>query len=154
MSVSMLPGLSRGQSRSSHLHEVSPEHPESPLGNLPKENEEEQHYDGDHHVRRVCSLGVHDENFSKDEAILNLSMFPPGSVAIGDLVRIAALGQDAPKQMSRHIRDGDNVGPGQETTGTFSASLDPKKYYVFVVKEMSVEVSSKHPNLQVSNLGK
>lgn len=49
-------------------------------------------------VTLACTLGVHDEAFSKEEVLVNSSLFPPGSLAIGTALRITALEADSPSR--------------------------------------------------------
>lgn len=37
-------------------------------------------------LRQVCMLWTHDESFSAEEVIVNLSQFPVGSITAGDLL--------------------------------------------------------------------
>ena len=159
MPARMLPGIFRGQLRSSHLSQVTPENstewtveedkqepdpgPDFPERSTPQDFEAGP-------IQRICSLRVHDENFSKDEAILNFSLFPPRTVATGDLMQISALTSDASKHLGHNIWDGDDSSLLMDRKEMLSFIVDPKKYYIFVVTEMSAEASSKHPKLQVS----
>ena len=44
----------------------------------------------------VCSLGVHEEAFSKEDALLDVSLFPQGTVRVGDHIRIVACETGSP----------------------------------------------------------
>ncbi|KAI9873004.1 MAG: vacuolar membrane-associated protein iml1 [Pleopsidium flavum] len=42
-------------------------------------------------VATLCSLGIHDENFSMEDVMLDVDLFPKDTIKSGDLVEIAAL---------------------------------------------------------------
>ena len=118
----------------------------------------------------VCSLGVHEEAFSKEDALLDVSLFPNGTVNVGDHIRIVACDTDsllhgiwrpeigrqqatnshgssgsiinADFQRFRRLRSGVDK-PGSKSVGDRS--------YVFVVKESCVGLNSRQPTIEVGN---
>lgn len=50
----------------------------------------------------VCTLGIHDELFSKDEVLLNFSLFDTSRIAVGTPIRMTALEADSPSRSSKH----------------------------------------------------
>ncbi|KAK5147732.1 hypothetical protein LTR04_000777, partial [Oleoguttula sp. CCFEE 6159] len=42
------------------------------------------------HVQKVCTLWVHEDNFSKEDAVFNVGYFPDG-ITIGSLVQVVAV---------------------------------------------------------------
>lgn len=42
-------------------------------------------------ARIQCPLGIHDENFSREDVLLDVGLFPKDTVTSGDLVEVAAL---------------------------------------------------------------
>jgi hypothetical protein len=118
-------------------------------------------------VERRCTLWVHEEQFAKDEVIINLDLFPKDSVKPGELMAIVALKTDT------GVRDFQDRSPtlkrGSDSTGASqkmdagSADLkalrdsldhqhdtDMDRRYLFAVKDMSKEMKAKHPNLEIS----
>ncbi|KAL9120248.1 MAG: hypothetical protein Q9187_003197 [Circinaria calcarea] len=116
----------------------------------------------------VCSLGVHDEGFSKEDALLDVSLFPEGTVNVGDYIRIVACDTDSllhgtwrPEigrqqatnshgssgsirhdhfQRFRKLRSGLDK-PGSKLVGDRS--------YVYVVKKSCVGLNSRQPTIEV-----
>ncbi|KAI9852137.1 MAG: vacuolar membrane-associated protein iml1 [Thelocarpon superellum] len=130
-------------------------------------------------VRRLCTLWVQDDKFSREDVILNPTIFPPDAVKIGDLVEIAAVEstvaardfQDvAPPpvdemqlQEPSNALDGSIQAAIEAKAGDSARSVDVKwniddegdevdqqRRYLFLVKDLSHEHKSKQPNLQVS----
>ncbi|KAI9679233.1 MAG: vacuolar membrane-associated protein iml1 [Caeruleum heppii] len=129
---------------------------------------------------KICTLWVHNENFSKEEVILNINAFPCNTVRTGDLVEIVSLKSETSIHDFQHLNDARHgtdqirhsrhyTGGAPETssaTGEGSNELkttdepfvdesvqpdpDIRKRYLFIVKDMSSEQKSKQPNLQVS----
>ncbi|MCJ1356657.1 MAG: vacuolar membrane-associated protein iml1 [Icmadophila ericetorum] len=97
-----------------------------------------------------CHLGVHDESFSKEDALLNNSLFPPKTVVAGDRIRIVAIeANGTPNNGSRY--EYDNGGTTYERRASVGNRKKPTEIsYVFTVKDMPPELNSKHPNLEVS----
>lgn len=89
-------------------------------------------------ISTKCTLWVHDENFSKEDVILNASMFPEGSLQVGDLAEIIAFTADlvtqapeAPEQSTssggaatREKGSGDPLGPTRSASTTTAGDLD------------------------------
>lgn len=119
-------------------------------------------------IGQRCMLWLHDEAFSKDDVMIDLNMFPPGTVKPGDVMAIIALKTDT------GIRDFQDAGLGTKRNADFSSSfvpeslipefrlpkdgigketqhdVNPDKRYLFAVKEMTTEQKIKHSNLQIS----
>lgn len=115
-----------------------------------------------------CHLGVHDESFSKEDALLNIPLFPPGAVVAGDRIRIVALETNITESSNGSRYEYDKRGTAYEhrasginrpslilngSMADYSVVGSRKKpaeiSYVFTVKDMQPELSSKHPNLEV-----
>ena len=119
-----------------------------------------------------CHLGVHDESFSKEDTLLNVFLFPPGAVVVGDRIRIVALETNvADSNGTRYEYDKRGTAYERRASGinrrslilngslaNYSAVGSRKKpaeiSYVFTVKDMQPELSSKHPNLEVCHHNK
>jgi DEP domain-containing protein 5 len=118
-------------------------------------------------VERRCNIWVHDENFSKDEVVLNLDLFP--DVKPGELMAIVALKTDSgvrdfvdKAQTSK--TNGEDIAPivpaeqghsnpksPVQVNGTeVNHDVDLGKRYLFIAKDMSKEMKSKQPNLEIS----
>lgn len=54
----------------------------------------------------VCSLGVHEEAFSKEDALLDISLFPEGAVNIGDHIRIVTYETASPLHGNQRYKSG------------------------------------------------
>ncbi|SLM34016.1 Winged helix-turn-helix DNA-binding domain [Lasallia pustulata] len=127
-------------------------------------------------VGRLCPLWIHDDNFSKDQVLLNLALFPRGTVKVGDLIQVVPQSagtenkdyehrHDAGPRVKRSHRGGedDEETPGREpSTPSLEASAkeesafssgkesDASARYVFKAKEMGSELLSRNPTLQIS----
>ena len=113
-------------------------------------------------------LWVHDDGFSRDEVVLNLSLFP--EVKAGEAMAIVGLKMDSNvrdfqerRQGSMHDSDNLSAGiPRERSTPTpkspvsagpnSDSKLDGNlgKRYLFLAQDMSQEMKAKHPNLEVS----
>jgi hypothetical protein len=121
------------------------------------------------HVERRCILWVHDEQFSKEEVVLNMNLLPEGTVKPGDLLAIVALKADtAGKEfqdknllakkgtelLSASVQVDTSAAERKSLTGSISVDasqdIDLGKQYLFAVKDMSKELKAKHPTLEVS----
>ncbi len=91
-----------GPTRASHLREVDTGDSDKIISTLSshERNAEDDKADksssipedrAQHLVERLCSLGIHDENFSREDVLLDVGLFPMGTVKSGDLVEVAAL---------------------------------------------------------------
>ncbi len=116
---------------------------------------------------RKVEIWVHDEQFSKEDVVVNLSFFPRDRVKAGDLMAIIGLRSDVAKQQALDLA-------ARKTAETLSGSLQPNasaserkssedsssvdgrrdldldRRYLFTVKDMTPEMKSKHPNLEIS----
>jgi DEP domain-containing protein 5 len=120
-------------------------------------------------VERRCVLWIHDEQYSKEEVILNTDLFPVGTVKPGDLLAIVALKTDVAvkdfqernasakkgtEPFSASLQPDINVEERKSSTGSVSVDgqhdIDQQKRYLFAVKDMSKELKAKQPNLEVS----
>lgn len=184
MSTNLAPGVTRGQMRASHLRHVSKGSSvnnhhradkdisgSADTSKAPKDNEETTST-----VERLCSLWIHDDNFSKDQVLLNLALFPRGSVKAGDLIQVVPQSSERASKDFDHRHDG-----GQHVRASYRGGEDAEKdhgkdpfthpseasakearafstgsdsdactRYVFQVKEMGSELLSRNPTLQIS----
>lgn len=119
-------------------------------------------------VERRCILWTHDESFSKEEVVLNLDLFPPGSVKLGELMAIFALKTDAavrdfqdksptPKRGMESLAASmqldaslGNLKSSTDSIGEGQHDVDHGRRYLFAVKGMSKELKAKHPHLEIS----
>ena len=187
MSASIAPGVTRGQKRASHLRHVStgssmtndghaekvikPISGEMDMSEGPKDTSGTMSS-----VGRLCSLWIHDDNFSKDQVLLNLALFPRGTVKAGDLIQVVPQGSGTENKDYEHRHDAgpgvkgshrggedDEETPGKESsTHSLEASAkeesafssgkesDASARYVFKAKEMGSELLSRNPTLQIS----
>ncbi len=115
--------------------------------------------------RRV-EIWVHDDQFSKEDVVLNLSFFPGDRVKPGDLMAIIGLRSDMAKQppldaASRKAIESvpGSLQPHSVTSDRKSSEdssidgrrdLDFDRRYLFTVKDMTPEMKSKYPNLEIS----
>ena len=111
-----------------------------------------------------CTLGVHDDNFSSLDILVNQPLFTLWGVATGTPLRLTMVGT---KQPPRSEADGVvTKGHGGARNGicnsllqlSFSVSSISAKareiWYVFVVPEMPPELHVRHPNLEVAYPGR
>ena len=184
MSTNIAPGVTRGQMRASHLRHVSTgssskndPHADKDLSGDVDASEAPKDTNGTmSSVERLCSLWIHDDNFSKDEVLLNLTLFPRGAVNAGDLIQVVPQslqtaskdyehrhddrqdvkasrrgGEDAEKthrkEPSNHPMEASAKEESAFSTGNES---DASTRYVFKVKEMGSELLSRNPTLQIS----
>ena len=89
---------------------------------------------GSNTVRRLFTLSIHDETFSSDDVLLNISH--DASIPIGCLLRLIPLKGNI-TMLHASISDED---------------IDLDKQYVFISKPLGHDVLSKQPGLQVSFL--
>lgn len=54
----------------------------------------------------VCTLRIHDDVFSKENVLMNLSLFAQGSVAAGSRMRVITLEPEFPRSSFEARRDG------------------------------------------------
>ncbi|KAI9742687.1 MAG: vacuolar membrane-associated protein iml1 [Claussenomyces sp. TS43310] len=115
-----------------------------------------------------CLLWIHDEQFSKEDVIVNLDLFPPNSVRLGELMAIIPLKTDTgvrdfqdrrppSTQSFDALRSSFSATLGitnGSASGTASADayhdVDLGNRYLFAAKAMSKEMKAKHPSLEIS----
>ncbi|PGG96893.1 hypothetical protein AJ79_09417 [Helicocarpus griseus UAMH5409] len=112
---------------------------------------------------RPCSLWVHDDNFSREEVLFNISAFSDAGLKEGDLVELSV---PRPLQGDRHASS-QRLDPsgrksrdaGDSDTGSNSATkrgdargshVASHGRYLFLVKPLSADIKARHPNLQIS----
>jgi hypothetical protein len=120
-------------------------------------------------VERRCVLWIHDEQFSKEEVVLNMDLFPAGSIKPGDLMAIVALKTDAAikdfhdknqpvkkgaEMLSVSLQPDTNFEERKSSMGTVSVDgqhdIDNEKRYLFAIEDMNNELRAKQSNLEVS----
>lgn len=155
--------------RASHLRQVSNGSADSPLSSRPltaasgtgaTQNES---IPTKPTIERRCAIWVHEENFSKNEVVLNLDLFP--EVNGGELMAIVALKTDsgvrdfqekaqneADNLAASTSRNRSNSNPKSplQANGEVKHDLDLGKRYLFVAKDMPKELKYKYPTLEVS----
>jgi len=105
------------------------------------------------HITVICSLGVHDEAFSTDDVLLSPSIFQPKKVPIGTPMRIIAPVADSPDSSSsfrRHGKGGRFAAPSRRSSTKLQTNHASETSLLFKIKELPSEVTSRHPNLEVS----
>lgn len=119
-------------------------------------------------VRRLCSLWIHDESFSTEDVLVNLSQFPTDKINIGDLLQIMAIDESnkdtldvnqfqSPSSNRGKKKDFSRDGEPSGIRGTphfNELRFDLSKRHVFVVKATSLEQNLKQPGLQVCYFAK
>ncbi|KAK2744193.1 vacuolar membrane-associated protein iml1 [Onygenales sp. PD_40] len=103
-----------------------------------------------------CSLWVHDDHFSREEVLLNPNAFSDLELKVGDLVELST---PQTSQGEHHV-SGQRLHPNGRTlreTGDSDTCSNPatkhgaaQGRYLFLVKPLSTDIKSRHPNLQVS----
>jgi DEP domain-containing protein 5 len=119
-------------------------------------------------VERRCTVWVHDEQFSKEEVLLNLDLFPANTIKTGDLMAIVALNTDntvrdfqdrcaSSKKVLENLPasfqpslNGLDIEPHNECTCNIERDGDLESRYLFAVKDTSKELKSRQPSLEVS----
>ena len=100
-------------------------------------------------VRLLCSLSIHDENFSKEDVILNLAIFHERDVKVGTLMQLTAL-----KGSIESIVHGQKSQNAMQTPLAAAVvqpeNMDLNRHHVFSAKAMTEEMLLKQPNLQIS----
>jgi hypothetical protein len=162
----------RGVPRASHLRQVSNGSSISTAGPRPKtpaSNPTSSTGPARDPIDRRATVWVHDEHFSKDDVVLNLNLFLPGSVREGEVLAIVPLKTDSSVRdfqsgnaAGKKDLDGFSVSMQRErsssnsrlpTNGFTTASkhdVNANKPYLFVVRDMLKEQKIKYPGLEVS----
>lgn len=167
-----LPSTTRhGTHRASHLRQVSTSGSDTPYNSRPATATSDtgtiQHDPTYAKVESKCVLWVHDDNFSKDEVVLNLSLFP--DLREGDTIAITAIKQEPNlrdfqdrRQGSAHESDTLSVDVPRERSSSnprSPVSASPKgckhdnageRRYMFVARDMTREQKVKSPTLEIS----
>ena len=100
-------------------------------------------------VRLLCSLSIHEENFSKEDVVMNLALFHGTAVKAGTLMQLTALkgsvetnlhGMNSPNAIQKPAAAAD-VEP---------ENVDMNRHHVFSAKAICEEMFLKQPNVQVS----
>lgn len=102
--------------------------------------------------RRLCSLWVHDENFSREEILFNQEAFSETGVKVGDVVEILPVrpsGDTPQPQLSLHDSNADASPNLSSSTSTKFASSTQSRC-LFVVKPLPQEIKSKHSKIEIS----
>ena len=105
------------------------------------------------HITVVCSLGVHDEAFSTDDVLVSPSVFKPKKVPIGTPMRLVAPVSDSPESSSsfrRHGKGGRFSAPSRRSSMKLPNKHASETSFMFKIKELPSDVTSRHPNLEVS----
>ncbi|TKA63768.1 hypothetical protein B0A49_09557 [Cryomyces minteri] len=119
------------------------------------------------HIQKVCTLWVHEDNFSKEDAVFNVGCFPDGSITTGSLVQVVAVKEatavrDFQPATGKPHKDGSS-GVKKEGSAVKSAPGDSiqKKHDssgpvvlgengTSLESDISPEMKAKHPGLQIS----
>ncbi|KAK2766793.1 vacuolar membrane-associated protein iml1 [Arachnomyces sp. PD_36] len=171
----------RGPTRGSHLRQVSSASVEttstgrstinSHYGSKPKTRSESAYRHSSVALNdRPCELWVHDESFSREEILFNSQAFSETGVKVGDLVEITlSPGSGDPSCSSNkldphgrppygHVGGEDGMPHTQppsgikiNTTEMRGSPCHPR--CLFLVKPFPAELSSRHPNLEISITG-
>ena len=118
----------------------------------------------------VRNGGAHSGSYAHEDALLNRSIFPPGTVKQGDRIQLTAFETESPPEgLQHHGPKQRNSTSRRRPSGMHDIPITSyvrlvtvvlartrkvaqKPYYVFTVKDMSAELSLKYPNLQVCSL--
>jgi hypothetical protein len=163
----------RGVPRASHLRQVSNGSPEETSSNRPMTGSSDigkiQHdsLPLKTSAERRCTLWVHDDAFSREEVVLNLELFP--DVKPGALMAIVALKTDSgvrdfqEKTLSlkpivetpgaksyTEWSQSKPKSPSQVNGPDASYDIDLGKRYLFVARDMPLDMMAKKGNLEVS----
>ncbi|KAH9881908.1 hypothetical protein J1614_001079 [Plenodomus biglobosus] len=131
-------------------------------------------------VQKVCTLWTHDDNFSREDIVFNGEKFPELPTAPGSLLKIVAvsntamrdplgIASNAPNHASQTKPDDFtlNIGLGGDTRrdrrGSITVTIDEtgapipggrevdtEKAYIFVAKQLPIDLKAKHMNFHVS----
>ena len=99
--------------------------------------------------RLLCSLSIHDENFSKEDVVLNLALFQDNDVKTGTLMQLTAL----KGSIETTVHGGKLQDAMQKPTTAAHVqpeNVDTTRHHVFSAKAMTEEMLVKQPNLQIS----
>ena len=100
-------------------------------------------------ARLLCRLSIHDENFSKEDVLMNLALFHGSHVKVGTLMQLTALkgnietivpGAKAQRARFKPVPAA-HVQP---------EDMDMNRHHVFSAKAISDDILVKSPNVQIS----
>ena len=103
----------------------------------------------DEPVRLLCSLSIHDENFSKEDVLMNLALFHGSHVKAGTLMQLTAL----KASIDAFVHGGKSQNAAQKHASAAHVqpeNVDVDRHHVFSAKFMSEEMLWKQPNVQLS----
>lgn len=100
-------------------------------------------------VRRLCSLSIHDENFSKEDVVINLALFHDSIVKAGALMQLTAL-KATPETVMHNVKSQNAMQEPMNAADVHPENMDINRHHVFSAKAMSEEMLSKQPNVEVS----
>ncbi|KAJ9219219.1 hypothetical protein DTO169C6_8412 [Paecilomyces variotii] len=109
--------------------------------------------------RRLCTIWVHDENFSREEVLFNQAAFSDTGVKVGDVIEIspvrgttdASHSQLKPELGSRSLHESSadiNQSSGFHPKGKFQSHTQGR--YLFVVKPVPQDIKLRHSKLEIS----
>ena len=97
----------------------------------------------------LCSLSVHDENFSREDVVMNLALFHASDVKAGTLMQLTALKSN----IEPIDQDGKSHSAMHKPIAAAHVQLenvDVSRHHVFSAKSMSEEMLWKQPNVYIS----
>ena len=122
-------------------------------------------------MQHICTLSIHDASVSKEDVVLDLSLFPPIAFSVGDIVHLVAINnQDHVKAKSSQPAGYESslritkeryttkqstfskAGEGSDKSNTrhfAQEPLDVSKGYLFVVKDVPSDLITKLHGAQV-----
>ncbi|MCJ1460195.1 GATOR complex protein depdc5 [Mycoblastus sanguinarius] len=111
-------------------------------------------------LKRLCILSVHDEATSRDDVLVNMTLFNVGDLHLGDLMQLTALRGNSTTNDGHITAETDKAKPqgvkeqagnAQELPSNFGEeNLDSNKHHVFTLKRMTQEMLAKQPSQQIS----
>ncbi|OJD16289.1 hypothetical protein AJ78_03540 [Emergomyces pasteurianus Ep9510] len=159
--------LQRGPAKGSHLRQVSTTSTRTTVSDQDhaygRSETHAPHQSPTGLSNRPCSLWVHDDNFSREEVLFNISAFSDVGLKLGDLIELSS---PRPSHVDQHVssnrldpsgrtlRDAGDSDTG--SNGTAKRVCDHKSHspvhgrYLFLVKPLSADIKARHPNLQIS----
>lgn len=100
-------------------------------------------------VRLLCSLSIHDENFSKEDVLINLPLFHQGNVKAGTLMQLTAL-KASSETIIHGVKSHNTLQKRTTAADVPPDHLDINRHHVFGAKAISEEMLFKQPNVQIS----
>lgn len=98
----------------------------------------------------TCTLGIHDEAFSKLDVLVNSSKFPSCDLSPGTRLRVVSLDVDSPRHTLKHYGSASHGAGTGRRMSTKHQDKPARISYVFVVEETPPELLVKHPALEIS----